>query len=137
MDIENIDKFIILDNNVNNNMNINCNNNNFHNCDIVEPVGFESNIENYFSNNNTTVLSNDEYYVITPDIEKRLEVDVVMPVSLTNTNNTDSNLGNDNNYVYSIITNPIKKENILFEQSLEVEFFGKKRERKMIVLLIN
>lgn len=97
LDIESIDQFIILGDSVNNNININCSNNNFNNCDTVEPFAFESNVENYYNNNTTTILSNDDYCVVTPDIEKSLEVDVVMPVSITNDNNTDSNLGNDDN----------------------------------------
>jgi len=132
LDIESIDQFIILDDNINNNININCSNNNFvnnfNNCDTVEPVSFESNVENYYSNNTTTILSNDGYCVVTPDIEKSLEVDVI-PVSITNDNNTDSNLGNDDN-VNNIVTNPKTNENVLFEQSLEVEVFGKKKRKK-------
>ncbi|KAL5246303.1 hypothetical protein ACI65C_013711 [Semiaphis heraclei] len=126
LDIESIDQFIILGDSVNNNININCSNNNFdnnfNNCDTVEPVSFESNVENYCSNNTTTILSNDEYCVVTPDIEKSLEVDVVMPVSIINDNNTDSNLGNDDN-VNNIITNPITNEN-------KWKFLGKKKRKK-------
>jgi len=41
----------------------------------------------------------------------------------------DSNLGNDEN-VNNIVTNPITNENVLFEQSLEVEVFGEKKRKK-------
>jgi len=117
LDIESIDQFIILDDNVNNNnIKFNSNNsfvnniNNFNKyCDTDEPVTFESNVENY---DTTSILYKYEYYVLTPDNEECLEVDLVMPVSLTNYN-TDCNLDNDDN-VNNIITNPITNRNVLF-----------------------
>lgn len=137
LDIESIDQFdIILDDNVikfnSNNSFVNNYSDNFNNYyDTDEPVTLESNVENYHTNT-TIISSNDEYYVLTPDNEESLEVDVVMPVSLTNNNNTDCNLDNDDN-VNNCITNPITNRNVLFadnEPSPEVEVFGKKKRKK-------
>jgi len=52
-----------------------------------------------------------------------------MPVSITNDNNTDSNLGNDDN-VNNTISNHTTNENVLFEQSLVVKVIGKKKRKK-------
>lgn len=80
LDIESIDQFIILDDNVDNN-NINLNNNfvniinNLNNCDTDELVSFETVVENYDSNDTSTIISNE--HVLTPDNdEQSVEVEI-------------------------------------------------------------
>lgn len=124
-DINSIDQFIILDDDVHNNNNNNFVNiiNNSNNFDTGELVTIESYVENYDSSNTNSIISNE--HVLTQ----------LIPVSLTNNNNTDSNLDNDDNVNNNniIMTNPITNENVLFtinEQSVEVEVFGKKKRKK-------
>lgn len=91
--------------------------NNLNNCDTDELVSFETVVDNYDSNVTNTILLSNEH-VVTPDNAESLEVEVVMPVSVTN-----------------IIT-----LNLIFLMMNKVwkwKFLGKKRERKMIVNLIN
>ncbi|KAL4083451.1 hypothetical protein QTP88_028767 [Uroleucon formosanum] len=80
LDIESIDQFIILDDNVDNN-NINLNNNfvniinNLNNCDTDELVSFETVVENFDSNDTSTIISNE--HVLTPDNdEQSVEVEI-------------------------------------------------------------